>query len=226
MTLNSIAPRIANSVGSSLRFILAAVTSMLDTVVDVDTGGEAPANFNLIIFAAPPSPSTCSNEEPSLIMTQLFKSILQIPWPRKNFDSAQSQITLPCFPHIIQYIILILGGCPSFIRICSPNFNSRCLNLSAKSLMFNCTASSGFLEPLSSSFGSFITPSSFLPFPFFFLDLTFKLDSSSNESDSSSSEELDDSESEFSSDESSVSAAHFILPQEFTDLVLRLLPQG
>src|SRR5258708_36522180 len=93
VTSNSIAPKIANSVGSSLRFVLAAVTSMLDALVDVGTAGDTPANFNLIIFAAPPSPSTCGNKEPSVITTQLFKSILQIPWPRKNFDLAQSQIT-------------------------------------------------------------------------------------------------------------------------------------
>src|SRR5260221_3208898 len=92
-TSNSIAPKIANSVSSSLRFVSAAVTSTLDALVDVGAAGDAPANFNLIIFAAPLSPSACSNEEPSLITTRLFKSILQIPWPRKNFDLAQSRIT-------------------------------------------------------------------------------------------------------------------------------------
>ena len=142
----------------------------------------------------------------------------------RTFKLKQSQIPWPGFPHIMQYIDLSLGNWFSQFCNCLTNFNSKCLNCSAKSSMFNCMARSGFSGTHSSPFGSFTFPFNFTPFPFFFLAFLFVPDSLSDNSNSSSSDELSKSESVSSSDSSSNSACHWLLPCKLTGLSFYLLP--
>src|SRR5258708_5317873 len=144
----------------------------------------------------------------------------------RTFKSKQSQIPWPGFPHIMQYIDLSLGDWFSQFCDCSTNFSSKCLNLSAKSSIFDCMAGSGFSGTCSSPFGSFAFPFNFMPFPFFFLAFLFIPDSSSDDLNSSSSDKLSKSESVSSSDLSSNSACCQLLPCKLTGLSFCLLPQG
>src|SRR5258708_32136169 len=144
----------------------------------------------------------------------------------RTFESKQSQIPWPGFPHIMQYIDLSLGNWFSRFCNCLTNFNSKHLNHSAKSSMFNCMARSGFSGTHSSPFGSFTFPFNFTLFPFFFLAFPFIPNSLSDDSNSSSSDKLSESESVSSSGLSSDSACHQLFPCKLTGLSFCLLPQG
>src|SRR5258708_35256214 len=90
-----------------------ATTSMFDVLVTVgpDDEGMTPDSLSWITLAAPPSPSTWGNTEPSLITMRLFTSIRQMSWEIKNFESKQLQIPCLCLVHIIQSIqVQVLGA--------------------------------------------------------------------------------------------------------------------